>query len=756
MSRRRTGLRQRAAQLVRVLLYVACGAVALYYVAINVFVRTRIFRNLIGADPDSLLVDYTSAYSIVPGRIHVEGLRIRGKDSNVEWILSLDRCDFDVSFRELAHKKFHASHVEGDGLSLRMRQREPTFTPDETRSLPPVPGFSDPPYSGVKPPPLTDANYNLWTIQLDGVHAAHVREIWLDTMRYAGDVDIRGRWYFRPVRWLDVGPATIDARVLQVSRGIDEIWAWGGSGHLVVTVHPFDVRVPTGLDVLHQVSVSGDLRGALRLEALSERALAGRARVTRGDVFVDGVLDVDHGVVRPPTHVHAGSFEGGLHAEGLDFAAALEGDAAVDPDGTGHARVDARAVKVAQSGFARGTLGHADAVVRTRRLDLAALGGDATYTADVEDAATDSLRYWWGRAGLETKLPLDAREATATAHLEGALAAKSARGWAHAAVRDAVVEQKGVRLRAASLKADVERFDLERAQHTVRAGLAHASAEDVSLETSSGRRVLDVPRVNARAEGMLAAPAGVLGHVALDVPSIRVPDASAALRLVKLPSLRFEGGAAAGSAKLDVDLGQGTATGSAALVARGLRVHAGDRTLDGDATATLLARSTGQYTALRGSSVVFRERASDGWWAKAWLEDGWLSFGGGPRFRGKVVVHAKDASPLEAMVAPRLAGVESLALGAVPTGDLDASGELLVSRSAVEAREVWARSDGFDMGLELVNLGPRKEGALLVEVGLVHAGVDLSSGQGGVILFGAGPWFAAKSASVREVARRFE
>ncbi|HEY6463576.1 MAG TPA: hypothetical protein VIY73_25585 [Polyangiaceae bacterium] len=756
MTGRRTGLRRRAAGLLRVLLYVAFGAAALYLVALNVFVRTRLFRDLIGSDPDSMLVDYTSAYSIVPGRIHVEGLRIRGKDSHVEWILTLDRCDFDVSFLDLAHKKFHASHVEGDGLSMRVREREASFTTDEMRSLPPVPGFSDPPYSGVKPPTLTDANYNLWTIQLDGVHAAHVREIWIDTVRYAGDMDIRGRWYFRPIRWLDVGPATVDVSALQVSRGIDEIWAWGGSGRLVVTIHPFDVRVPTGLDVLHQVSVTGDVRGALRLDAIAARALAGRARITRGDVVVDGVLDLDHGVLRSPTHVHATSFEGGVHAEGLDFAAALEGEAAVDPDGTGHARVDARALKVAESGFVRGILGHADAVVRTHRLDLAALGGDATYTADVEDAATDSLRYWWGRAGLETKLPLDAREATATAHLEGALAAKSAHGWAHASMRDAVVERKGVRIRAASLKADVERFDLERAQHTVRAGLAHASAQDLSLERGNGRRILDVPRLNARAEGILAAPAGVLGHVAFDVPSVRIPDASAILDLVKIPSLHVEGGAAAGAAKVDVDLGQGTATGSATFVARGLRVKAGDRTLDGDATATIMARSSGAYTAVRGTNVSFRERAPDGWWAKAWLEDGWLSFGGGPRFRGKVVVHAKDASPLEAMVAPHLAGVTSLALGAVPTGDLDASGEVLVSRSAVEAREVWARSDGFDMGLELVNLGPRKEGALLVEVGLVHAGVDLSCGKGGVILFGAGPWFAAKSASVREVARRFE
>src|SRR5579872_7426712 len=105
----------------------------------NVFVRTRLFRNLISADPDAILVDYSSAYSIWPGRIEVRNLHIRGRDSNIEWILVLDRCSFAVQFRDFLHRRFHAEDVRGDGLSLRVRQREPSFTPDKAAALPPVP-----------------------------------------------------------------------------------------------------------------------------------------------------------------------------------------------------------------------------------------------------------------------------------------------------------------------------------------------------------------------------------------------------------------------------------------------------------------------------------------------------------------------------------------------------------------------------------------------------------------------------------------
>src|SRR5580698_10479300 len=125
----------RLKKVLRIAALVLVGAWALYLVGMNVFVRTRLFRNLISEDPGSILVDYSSAYSLVPGWIHVEDLRIRGRDSNVEWILALDRCDFRFAVLDFTHRRFHAEHVHGDGLSLRVRQREPSFTAEEAAAL---------------------------------------------------------------------------------------------------------------------------------------------------------------------------------------------------------------------------------------------------------------------------------------------------------------------------------------------------------------------------------------------------------------------------------------------------------------------------------------------------------------------------------------------------------------------------------------------------------------------------------------------
>jgi hypothetical protein len=63
---------------------------------------------------------------------------------------------------------------------------------------------------------------------------------------------------------------------------------------------------------------------------------------------------------------------------------------------------------------------------------------------------------------------------------------------------------------------------------------------------------------------------------------------------------------------------------------------------------------------------------------------------------------------------------------------------------------------GIDLGFELAELGPEREWALLFDVGVVTAGIDVNGGHTDVLLFGAKPWFAKKTASLRAVERRYE
>ena len=312
------------------------------------------------------------------------------------------------------HRRFHADHVVGDGLSLRVRRRKPTFTAAEMAALPPVPGFADPPLAGPPPPPLTDANYNLWSIWLEGVVADHVREIWIDTIRYAGDLEVRGRWFFRPVRWLDVGPATIDVRTLEVSRGPNEPWASEVTGRLLVTVHPFDVRDADGVDTLDRLSVAGDMRGRVHLVPMANEVLDGQGvEVEQAEARFDADLNIDHGVLRSGTRIHAEPFSTRVRGADLEFAASVEPSFVVGEDGMGRAELQAKKLLVSQDGYPRALATLVSAVLQSRELDLARPLSDATYALDFDGVRTDSLRYWHTRLPLAPRLALDSGPASA-------------------------------------------------------------------------------------------------------------------------------------------------------------------------------------------------------------------------------------------------------------------------------------------------------------------------------------------------------
>ena len=124
----------------------------------------------------------------------------------------------------------------------------------------------------------------------------------------------------------------------------------------------------------------------------------------------------------------------------------------------------------------------------------------------------------------------------------------------------------------------------------------------------------------------------------------------------------------------------------------------------------------------------------------ATLLDVALNATSGLRLRGQVTANAKDASPLAAMIAKNTA-IPRFVLDAISTEGLVATGNMLVNPSTFQAESVTAHAAEIDVGFELAELGAEQEWALLLDVGAVCAGIDVSGSQTEVLLFGATPWF---------------
>ncbi len=306
---------------VRLLLVAVTTLVALfvlYGVGVNVLLSTSLFQRLVNAQPSDT-VDIQRAWSIVPQHVHAEKVSVRGRDSSIEWMLRIDDVDFHISLLELVKQQFSASHIRARGISFRLRQRldaEPT-SPEQVAYLPPIEGL---PGYAVRPPrkpDLTDANYNLWTVHLETLLAEDVREVWVDNIRFEGDTRVEGRFYFKPLRAVEVGPVRLDVARGELSMAQNRP-AEGVNGRVDATVTRFDPRA-TGAEALRAVSLATDVH-------LTIPDIASLPLPIPPDTTIHGAIDVRRVVL----HVTSGKLEKDTHlALAMPSAVATVGKARV-------------------------------------------------------------------------------------------------------------------------------------------------------------------------------------------------------------------------------------------------------------------------------------------------------------------------------------------------------------------------------------------------------------------------------------------
>lgn len=309
----------------------AAGSIFLHRVLVSGKVK-----EWINTDPEELRIEYASASGWTPWAVHVRGLELRNRDSNVEFWFRMDETTLSFSPLQILARRFHVNRVRGSGLVYHLRVRaDPKTTPAaHFEALPPIPGFGERPLPpGEEPPKAASAETagkrdersgdHPFTLDIDDLRIEPVRAIWIELYRFHGGAgSVTGSFTLMPGRRAQVGPATVALSGGELSLG----------RHTIVkpvrfetgaTIQPFDIRVVKGNAVWPYITGKASLDGPLAGLGFLNYLIAGEPRLSGGA-----------GTARLEVDVEKGHGKGAVSLGARGFSAAyrkadLKGNAAV-------------------------------------------------------------------------------------------------------------------------------------------------------------------------------------------------------------------------------------------------------------------------------------------------------------------------------------------------------------------------------------------------------------------------------------------
>jgi hypothetical protein len=287
----------------RVVAVLFCLQIA--YLAVgNAILKSQLIQRAVETS-EGFHLSFEDAYTLWPGHVRVRNLSLRVEDYNVQFEVALARADVDIALGQLPFKKFHVTRLESEGTRFRMRHKLIAVGDDAERvaAYPKIQGFADPPYFvGVDMPPLSDADYDLWQVRIENVHA-RVSELWVMEYRFQGAGVARGSFVVKPERWVQVELASLVLERGRLTLG-EHVVADSVHGRLTCDIPDMQVQETDGLEVLREISASVKLTLANgRLDFLQAYlARFGSARYAgNAEWLLD--LNVTHGVVQRGSRV---------------------------------------------------------------------------------------------------------------------------------------------------------------------------------------------------------------------------------------------------------------------------------------------------------------------------------------------------------------------------------------------------------------------------------------------------------------------
>jgi hypothetical protein len=314
-----------------------------YLAAANVMLRSGWLLRLINRHPEHFALHYDSAWTVLPGVVHLERVQLVGQARTSQWWAGIDSATIAIDLPRLLRRELVASSLTASGVAFRLRRRpEQTAAPgagapgkpggageaasshggiaataagtgprpdlawhpaEPPPQVPVIPGLVN--TTAPPPPSGPEDERGRWRIRLAGVTLERVREVWIAGYRFAGQARVQGGFDMENAHRFTLDSATADLRsgALQVS---DRPLLDGMTGAVRFELPPIDpIDLQGGFLPLASGSVR--LRGRMQGLGFLEPYVAAVPWIELGGDAgtFEASLDVRHGMYLPGAHVAA-------------------------------------------------------------------------------------------------------------------------------------------------------------------------------------------------------------------------------------------------------------------------------------------------------------------------------------------------------------------------------------------------------------------------------------------------------------------
>ncbi len=704
------------------------GIYGAYLVGGNLLLNSPTGRSLASLQPEKFVASWSGGWTVYPGQLWVENLKITGHVRRTVWSVQADSASGRIALLPLLWKEIRFPQVDASGLTggatLIDIVREPRT---------PGPGG--------------------WTLQFDRIVGREIRRAYLNDFVLEGE----GSADVGFVKTLRGGPMELPPSSASFVRGT--LWRDGQAlahdtvfrgrfaieRHTRFEAHGIERLGKTDIDLALEATTAGVALkarpGGKPIPALTQGPgrLAGHILWQRGSLGPGTTLALSVPVTNDLTGTEKGSEA--IASMTVDDDMHLVANLEPLPGSTMHAnadlRVRGRTVPLSDMNSimdrASGHLGaewHFASLAWLPRL----LPGSRLMSFDGAGTVLADIRIVDGEVATGSSLEIPKVSATALA------LGNRFDGEAHATIRYEAIDGAAAHPR---LEASLREFRIAAADEPAKPFVHGHDLRIVASTDSRPGDIRDAATLRERTDARLT------------FRNADIPDLRAYNRYLPSANLRFEGGSGTLSGDLKF-IGEGNVgTGEIQVNGRDVLMNLAGLTLQGDVAidtrmrradlATREFNADGSRIALRRVRVRGAEDRPEDWWAEIALDESRLDWDRPMNFDGRIRLRMKDVGVLLDVYAQRK-DLPTWVGKLVNAGEATAQGRVRWRGSTLLLQPLEASNDRFDVLARLSLRQKAVAGDLFARWGALSLGVELQDGKRDLHVVGARKWFDGRPA----------